>query len=286
MSFQLADLPPELHCAILSFLGTKELILMSQLNVHWNNLAMSSLHRNPVPCDFRGRDSIAVHPTDTSTERVHWTMEFWLTKTKMCPTSSGILSFTPPRSVIKLEQFPRTKKLGITLFGVTDETFNITLPLGKEIHLAVVHDGQAVSAYVNGKKNGNVIRCFGDLRHMPCPWKRIGFMAPTDDEGLRRWPEESGLIGSLKAVACWNEARTKAQLRQSMIALLSTPPPGNPTSPSKKETEKLMLHLLFQPGSLLKRQSASPSQPWEEYLVKDYSPKRNKVIMYRTRPIE
>ena len=77
-----------------------------------------------------------------------WTVAVWVNREDNPATNSTLICGS--EGEIKLEQYKDTNKVGLTQFGVVDETFDYEAPVGEWVHLAVVSDGTATSLYVNG----------------------------------------------------------------------------------------------------------------------------------------
>jgi hypothetical protein len=77
-----------------------------------------------------------------------WTAELWVSRQDSVDNSAILLGDT--NTALKLEQFPGTRKVGFTQFGVADYSFNYTAPLGTWAHLAVVCTTTNTQLYVNG----------------------------------------------------------------------------------------------------------------------------------------
>lgn len=83
-----------------------------------------------------------------------WTTSFWVRKGKNTHTNSVLLGGTSAE--LKLEQYNKTKKLGITMVGKKDYTFEYTLPEGEWCHLAFVGGVSETRLYVNGENVGSI----------------------------------------------------------------------------------------------------------------------------------
>ena len=83
-----------------------------------------------------------------------WTASFWVKKGTNTHTNSVLLGGTT--SELKLEQYNNTKKLGVTIVGTTDYSFEYTLPEGEWYHLTFVGSAEGTSLYVNGEEAGSL----------------------------------------------------------------------------------------------------------------------------------
>jgi hypothetical protein len=77
-----------------------------------------------------------------------WTAEFWVNRQAAPEDSAVLLSDT--NAALKLEQYPNTKRVGITRWAVQDYSFNYTAPIGVWTHLVFVGSASATTLYVNG----------------------------------------------------------------------------------------------------------------------------------------
>ena len=77
-----------------------------------------------------------------------WTIAMWVNREDNPATNSSLICGA--EGEIKLEQYNDTNKVGLTQFGVVDETFDYEAPVGEWVHLAFVSDGSSTSLYVNG----------------------------------------------------------------------------------------------------------------------------------------
>jgi len=176
----------------------------------------------------------------------------------------------------------------VTQFGNTDESFKFQVPLNKDSHLAVVHTGTTITAYLDGEAAGVSKSCQNLPRKyykMTLPLQRIGYIAPIDD-GFNSWVAESGLIGTLKAVAAFDVAISQSRLREHAQSLLSCPSPSSMASQEgheEKERKATVLHVLFKEGLMLKKPEpgSNKADSWDEYIIKDLSPQGKKVILRR-----
>lgn len=77
-----------------------------------------------------------------------WTIALWV-KRKPSPTSSAVLMRSSDAG-LKLDQWPSTKKVGLTVWGVVDATFDVQAPLQTWMHLAFVGSSTEVHLYADG----------------------------------------------------------------------------------------------------------------------------------------
>ena len=89
-----------------------------------------------------------------------WTVACWV-KNGTNPHTNAVL-FGGSEGDIKLEQYKNTKKLGVSIYGVVDSSFDYSLPEGEWKHVAFVGDSTGTSLYVDGQyidKVSTTINC-------------------------------------------------------------------------------------------------------------------------------
>jgi len=77
-----------------------------------------------------------------------WTAEAWVRR-EDSPFESAVL-MSDPVAALKLEQYPNTRKVGVTAWDIQDYTFDYEAPVGTWVHLAFVGTTTNVQLYVNG----------------------------------------------------------------------------------------------------------------------------------------
>jgi len=77
-----------------------------------------------------------------------WTAAFWVNRQDALETSAALL--TSPSFGLKLEQWPTTRQVGFTAFGVADYLFNYIAPANTWTHLTFVGTAGGTTLYVNG----------------------------------------------------------------------------------------------------------------------------------------
>jgi alpha-tubulin suppressor-like RCC1 family protein len=77
-----------------------------------------------------------------------WTAEFWV-KRDTSPNDSATL-IGDAATALKLEQWPNTRRVGFTRFGVGDYSFNYIAPTNVWVHLVFVGTGSETRLFVNG----------------------------------------------------------------------------------------------------------------------------------------
>ena len=83
-----------------------------------------------------------------------WTAEFWVFR-HAAPEDSAVL-LSSSNAALKLEQFPNTKRVGITTWGVQDYSYNYTAPTGAWTHLVFVGTSNSTTLYTNGVFHGSL----------------------------------------------------------------------------------------------------------------------------------
>jgi uncharacterized repeat protein (TIGR02543 family) len=77
-----------------------------------------------------------------------WTVEFWVNR-QDSPNNAALLLSDGDQS-LRLEQYPFTRKVGFTKYGVADYVFNYSAPVGVWTHLAFVASATDTKLYANG----------------------------------------------------------------------------------------------------------------------------------------
>ena len=95
---------------------------------------------------FYGNEELAV--SSLQDFEPPWTVALWV-KRKPSPSSSAAL-MRSSEGALKLDQWPGTKKVGLTLWGVVDATFDVETPLQTWMHLAFVGTASGVDLYADG----------------------------------------------------------------------------------------------------------------------------------------
>ena len=84
-----------------------------------------------------------------------WTIGMWIKAGDTVGTNAVLVSSS--ESEIKLDQWNKTGKVGITEAGVADYTFDYSAPKGEWVHLTFVGDSNGTTLYVNGEELSNSI---------------------------------------------------------------------------------------------------------------------------------
>ena len=107
-----------------------------------------------------------------------WTFSTWVQRKGN--TASSIL-VDGSSTVIKLEQYNNTRRVGITRKGVVDWSFNYTTPLNQWVHLTLVGGDGAVKLYVNGALQDTL------AQSVSMPFSTIG----SATEGMNAWLDDT-----------------------------------------------------------------------------------------------
>ena len=83
-----------------------------------------------------------------------WTIGMWVKAGDTVGTNAVLVSSS--ESEIKLDQWNKTGKVGITEAGVADHTFNYSAPKGEWVHLTFVGDSNGTTLYVNGEEQDHL----------------------------------------------------------------------------------------------------------------------------------
>lgn len=126
-----------------------------------------------------------------------WSATFWVNRQNAPGSSATLLGSAT--SALKLEQYNGTRKVGFTLFGVSDNSFNYTAPLGTWTHLAFVGTTSNTALYANGVSIGSIATSFS------LPRSTIG----ADLASV--WPADY-LSGSVDEIMLYNQALSPSQI--------------------------------------------------------------------------
>ncbi len=83
-----------------------------------------------------------------------WTIGMWVKAGDTVGTNAVLVSSS--ESEIKLDQWNKTGKVGITEAGVADYTFDYSAPKGEWVHLTFVGDSNGTTLYVNGEEQDHL----------------------------------------------------------------------------------------------------------------------------------
>jgi hypothetical protein len=134
--------------------------------------------------------------TDGATIPVPWTAAFWVNRQDTPDVSAALLS--DDISALKLEQWPSTRQVGFTQFGVADYYFTYIAPANTWIHLTFVGTFSGTLLYVNG----TAIETHPNVINLP-----LRFMGRRDI-GVDR------LKGRLDEITVFNRALAPAEVQQ------------------------------------------------------------------------
>jgi hypothetical protein len=82
-----------------------------------------------------------------------WTLSLWVNRQNAPGASAALMSDTGT-NVLKLEQYNGTRKVGVTVEGVGDYSFNYVVPVSTWTHLVFVDNGSQIQLYANGLSQG------------------------------------------------------------------------------------------------------------------------------------
>jgi len=138
-----------------------------------------------------------------------WTAELWV-KRHTSPGSSAPLLLSA-NAALKLEQFGSSRQVGITRYGVSDQSFDVSTPTNEWVHLAFVGSSNQISLVVNG----NLIDTLPVS--IPLPLEAFGWNSRSANEQLRAEVDE---------LRVWNIARSPSSIRAQLGRRLSGTEPG------------------------------------------------------------
>lgn len=137
-----------------------------------------------------------------------WTLCLWVNRQNAPGASAALMSDTST-NVLKLEQYNGTRKVGITVAGVADYTFNYSAPANTWTHLAFVDNGSQVQLYANGVLQGSLAVNF------PLPREFIGLdsFAGTDSIGSKIGRTFTDyMLGSLDDILVFHRALSTTEI--------------------------------------------------------------------------
>jgi alpha-glucosidase (family GH31 glycosyl hydrolase) len=115
-----------------------------------------------------------------------WTMEVMVNKSET-DNYQHLLTGIDGNSGIRIEQWWGTK-IGFTLSGVADYTFNYALPLQQWVHVALVNNGSSTTLYADGVNKGTISASI----NMPLKW----ISKNTDDAAMKAKIDELRIWGT------------------------------------------------------------------------------------------
>jgi Concanavalin A-like lectin/glucanases superfamily/Bacterial TSP3 repeat len=143
-----------------------------------------------------------------------WTLTMWVRREDGAGRSASL--FNDTQTAIKLEQWPNTRKVGITHFGVADYEFDYQMPAGRWVHLALTASSAGTALYLDGNLTGTLPQTV----NLPCAWLGGG-------AGDR-------LKGRVDEVKIWNSALTPKEVRSEVSVapfMVTGPREANPSVP-------------------------------------------------------
>jgi hypothetical protein len=95
---------------------------------------------------FYGNEELAV--SSLSDFDPPWTVALWVNREPSPGGSAALIRSSD--GALKLDQWPNTDKVGVTLWGVVDATFDVVAPLQAWMHLTFVGTAQGIDLYADG----------------------------------------------------------------------------------------------------------------------------------------
>jgi hypothetical protein len=127
---------------------------------------------------------------------VPWTAAFWVNRHDSPAVSAALLSDNI--GALKLEQWPSTRQVGFTQFGVADYSFNYIVPTNTWMHLTFVGTAAGTTLYTNGVQAASLAEV------IPLPLQFLG----------RRDTGEDRLKGLLDEITLFNRALSPEEIQQ------------------------------------------------------------------------
>jgi len=127
---------------------------------------------------------------------VPWTAAFWVNRQDTPDISAALLSDNV--SALKLEQWPSTRQVGFTQFGVADYSFGYIAPAGTWLQLTLVGSPAGTTLYVNGA----FVQTISAVVSLPL--QTLG----------RRGTGQDRLRGLLDEITIFNRALSPAEIQQ------------------------------------------------------------------------
>lgn len=139
-----------------------------------------------------------------------WTVCLWVFRQNAPGTSAALMS-DAGSYILKLEQNPGTREVGITEEGVADDVFSgdYIVPQNTWTHLAFVDNGSQVQLYANGVSEGTIAFNF------PLPRALFGVDSFVNADGVGSEPGYKYgdyLLASLNDVLVFSNALSSAQI--------------------------------------------------------------------------
>ncbi len=137
-----------------------------------------------------------------------WTLSLWVNRQNALGASAALVSDTGT-NILKLEQYNATRKVGVTVQGVADYTFNYSVPLNTWTHLAFVDTGSQIQLYANGVSQGALALNF------PLPRAYFGLDSFSQSDSIgsktnRKFTDY--LLGSLDDVLVFRRALSSSEI--------------------------------------------------------------------------
>jgi hypothetical protein len=117
-----------------------------------------------------------------------WTFAAWIQRKGNTSTATLVDGAT---TVIKLEQYSNTHRVGVTRRGVADWSFNYTTPLHQWVHLTLSSGGGSIRLYVNGVLQDTLVVS------LAMPFTGLGHAT----EGMNAWLDD--IVVYERALDAW-----------------------------------------------------------------------------------
>nr|NQU91870.1 LamG domain-containing protein [Bacteroidota bacterium] len=168
--------------------------------------------------EFNGdSDYVALNGQDIAPP---WSMVVMVNKSET-DNYQHLLTGNDGNSGIRIEQW-WGNKVGFTLSGVADYTFNYSLPLNQWVHLAMVNNGTGTTLYADGVNKGTINASI----NLALRW----ISKNTDDASMKAKIDELSL---------WNTALSQDVIQQYI---------GQPIEPSHPNYDELQHYYKFDEG--------------------------------------
>ena len=101
--------------------------------------------------DFSGTGRIELGYRDLDK---NWSVGLWVNRRESVESNAVLMSGV--NGEIKLDQYDKTGKVGVTAYGVEDATFDYAAPMNEWVHLTFVGDETGTTLYVNGVEQDHI----------------------------------------------------------------------------------------------------------------------------------
>jgi hypothetical protein len=137
-----------------------------------------------------------------------WTFCVWVNR-QDAPGASAALASATSTNILKLEQYNGTRKVGVTVDGVADYTFNYVAPANAWTHLAFVDNGSQIQLYANGVSQGTLALNFS----LPRAFIGLDSFTSTDAIGSKIGRVFTDyMLGSLDEILVFHRALSSTEI--------------------------------------------------------------------------